>query len=101
MLLQLLASENELIVGNAAFCLSQCLDVPGAATSLLNSNIVLVLLKLAGGDARKTAVQENATVALGKLCTAEPRYFGLLVTPGALPACAAWYQTESLWHQSS
>ncbi|XP_006265312.1 tetratricopeptide repeat protein 12 isoform X1 [Alligator mississippiensis] len=73
-LLQLLASENELIVGNAAFCLSQCLDVPGAATSLLNSNIVLVLLKLAGGDARKTAVQENATVALGKLCTAEPRH---------------------------
>ncbi|XP_019478410.1 tetratricopeptide repeat protein 12 isoform X2 [Meleagris gallopavo] len=73
-LLKLLDSENEMIVGNAAFCLGQCLVVPGAATSLLNSNIVMALLKHAGGDAARTSVQENAAIALGKLCVAEPRH---------------------------
>ena len=73
-LLKLLDSENEMSVGNAAFCLGQCLVVPGAATSLLNSNIVMALLKHAGGDAARTSVQENAAIALGKLCVAEPRY---------------------------
>uniref|UniRef100_A0A669Q1X8 Uncharacterized protein n=1 Tax=Phasianus colchicus TaxID=9054 RepID=A0A669Q1X8_PHACC len=73
-LLKLLDSENEMIVGNAAFCLGQCLVVPGAAASLLNSNIVMALLKHAGGDAARTSVQENAAIALGKLCVAEPRH---------------------------
>ncbi|NXX79653.1 TTC12 protein, partial [Urocolius indicus] len=73
-LLKLLDSENAMIVGNAAFCLGQCLVVPGAATSLLNSNVVMMLLKHAGGDATRTSVQENAAIALGKLCVAEPRH---------------------------
>ncbi|XP_074891222.1 tetratricopeptide repeat protein 12 isoform X2 [Buteo buteo] len=73
-LLKLLDSENEIIVGNAAFCLGQCLAVPGAATSLLNSNVVMILLKHAGGDATRTSVQENAAIALGKLCVAESRH---------------------------
>ncbi|NXE10516.1 TTC12 protein, partial [Lophotis ruficrista] len=73
-LLKLLDSENEMIVGNAAFCLGHCLAVPGAATSLLNSNVVMILLKHAGGDATRTSVQENAAIALGKLCVAEPRH---------------------------
>ncbi|NWR90007.1 TTC12 protein, partial [Furnarius figulus] len=73
-LLRLLQSEEELVVGNAAFCLSQCLGVPGAGTSLLDSNVVLLLLRLAGGDAARTSVQENAAIALGKLCVAEPRH---------------------------
>uniref|UniRef100_A0A8C8B6W8 Tetratricopeptide repeat protein 12 n=1 Tax=Otus sunia TaxID=257818 RepID=A0A8C8B6W8_9STRI len=73
-LLKLLDSENEMIVGNAAFCLGQCLVVPGAATSLLNSNVVMILLKHAGGDATRTLVQENAAISLGKLCVAEPRH---------------------------
>lgn len=73
-LLKLLDSENEMIVGNAAFCLGQCLGVPGAAASLLNSNVVMILLKHAGGDATRTSVQQNAAIALGKLCVAEPRY---------------------------
>ncbi|KAM6370541.1 tetratricopeptide repeat protein 12 isoform 2-T2 [Pluvialis apricaria] len=73
-LLKLLESENEMTVGNAAFCLGQCLVVPGAATSLLNSNVVMILLKHAGGDATRTSVQENAAIALGKLCVAEPRH---------------------------
>ncbi|XP_074018579.1 tetratricopeptide repeat protein 12 [Numenius arquata] len=73
-LLKLLESESEMIVGNAAFCLGQCLEVPGAATSLLNSNVVMILLKHAGGDATRTSVQENAAIALGKLCVAERRH---------------------------
>ncbi|NXU55649.1 TTC12 protein, partial [Turnix velox] len=73
-LLKLLESENEMIVGNAAFCLGHCLEVPGAAASLLNSNVVMTLLKHAGGDATRTSVQENAAIALGKLCVAEPRH---------------------------
>ncbi|NWW20718.1 TTC12 protein, partial [Falcunculus frontatus] len=73
-LLKLLESENELIVGNAAFCLSQCLLIPGAAASLLDSNVVLLLLRQAGGDAQKTSVQQNSAIALGRLCKAEPRH---------------------------
>ncbi|XP_017665315.1 PREDICTED: tetratricopeptide repeat protein 12 isoform X1 [Lepidothrix coronata] len=73
-LLRLLRSQEEMVVGNAAFCLSQCLGVPGAGTALLGSNVVLLLLSLAGGDAAGPAVQENAAVALGKLCAAEPRH---------------------------
>ncbi|KAJ7427430.1 tetratricopeptide repeat domain 12 [Willisornis vidua] len=73
-LLRLLQSEEEMVVGNAAFCLSQCLGVPGAGTALLGSNVVQLLLSLAGGDATRPGVQENAAIALGKLCAAEPRH---------------------------
>ncbi|XP_009074349.1 PREDICTED: tetratricopeptide repeat protein 12, partial [Acanthisitta chloris] len=73
-LLKLLESEDEMTVGNAALCLSQCLAIPGAATALLKSNVVLLLLRLAGGDAAGAPVQENAAVALGKLCVSEPRH---------------------------
>lgn len=72
--MQLLDSEDEILVGNAALCLGNCMEVPRAASSMLSTDIVPVLLKLAGSDARQTAVQLNAGIALGKLCTAEPRY---------------------------
>lgn len=74
---ELLSSEDEILVGNAALCLGNCMEVPQAASSLLKTDIVQVLLKLAGGDAQKTAVQLNAGITLGKLCTAEPRYDGV------------------------
>ncbi|XP_020767586.2 tetratricopeptide repeat protein 12 isoform X2 [Odocoileus virginianus] len=77
-LMQLLDSEDEILVGNAALCLGNCMEVPRAASSLLSTDIVPVLLKLAGSDARQTAVQLNAGIALGKLCTAEPRFAALL-----------------------
>uniref|UniRef100_A0A8C2YR44 Tetratricopeptide repeat protein 12 n=1 Tax=Chinchilla lanigera TaxID=34839 RepID=A0A8C2YR44_CHILA len=73
-LLKLLSSEDEILMGNAALCLGNCMEVPSVASSLLNTDVVQVLLKLAGGDSQKTAVQLNAGIALGKLCTAEPRY---------------------------
>ncbi|NWU77852.1 TTC12 protein, partial [Onychorhynchus coronatus] len=73
-LLRLLESQEEVVVGNTALCLSQCLGVPGAGTALLGSSVVLLLLGHAGGDAARTSVQENAAIALGKLCVAEPRH---------------------------
>nr|XP_008508175.1 PREDICTED: tetratricopeptide repeat protein 12 [Equus przewalskii] len=73
-LMKLLSSEDEILVGNAALCLGNCMEVPHVASSLLKTDIVQVLLKHAGGDAQKTAVQLNAGIALGKLCTAEPRF---------------------------
>ncbi|NWW76710.1 TTC12 protein, partial [Climacteris rufus] len=73
-LLKLLESGSELLVANAALCLSQCLLLPGAAASLLGSRVVLLLLRQAGGDAQRTSVQENSAIALGRLCVAEPRH---------------------------
>ncbi|XP_044113792.1 tetratricopeptide repeat protein 12 isoform X1 [Neovison vison] len=73
-LLTLLRSEDEVVVGNAALCLGNCMEAPGAATSLWKTDVVQLLLRHAGGDAQKTAVQLNAGIALGKLCTAEPRF---------------------------
>lgn len=77
-LISLLDSEDEIVVGNAALCLGNCMEVPSAASSLLKTDIVQVLLKLAGSDSQRTAVQLNAGIALGKLCTAEPRFVGQL-----------------------
>ncbi|NXR53593.1 TTC12 protein, partial [Hippolais icterina] len=73
-LLKLLESGDELVVGNAAFCLSQCLLLPGAASALLGSSVVQLLLRQAGGDAQRTSVQQNSAIALGRLCVAEPRH---------------------------
>uniref|UniRef100_A0A803W1I4 Tetratricopeptide repeat domain 12 n=1 Tax=Ficedula albicollis TaxID=59894 RepID=A0A803W1I4_FICAL len=73
-LLKLLEAGDELLVGNAAFCLSQCLLLPGAASALLGSSVVQLLLRQAGGDAHRTSVQQNSAIALGRLCVAEPRH---------------------------
>lgn len=72
-MITLLASEDGILVGNAALCLGNCMEVPTAASSLLKTDIVKVLLTLAGRDSQETGIQLNAGIALGKLCTAEPR----------------------------
>ncbi|XP_017738643.1 PREDICTED: tetratricopeptide repeat protein 12 isoform X4 [Rhinopithecus bieti] len=71
-MMKLLSSEDEVLVGNAALCLGNCMEVPNVASSLLKTDLLQVLLRLAGSDTQKTAVQVNAGIALGKLCTAEP-----------------------------
>uniref|UniRef100_A0A6J0TKF5 Tetratricopeptide repeat protein 12 isoform X1 n=2 Tax=Pogona vitticeps TaxID=103695 RepID=A0A6J0TKF5_9SAUR len=74
-LLKLLRSPKEAVAGNAAFCLGKCLEVPGTATDLLDTDIVRILLKVTGGEAHQApSVQENAAIALGKLCTADARH---------------------------
>ncbi|XP_033060420.1 tetratricopeptide repeat protein 12 isoform X4 [Trachypithecus francoisi] len=71
-MMKLLSSEDEVLVGNAALCLGNCMEVPNVASSLLKTDLLQVLLRLTGSDTQKTAVQVNAGIALGKLCTAEP-----------------------------
>ncbi|XP_030634493.1 tetratricopeptide repeat protein 12 [Chanos chanos] len=71
---KLLGSNDELVVGNAALCLGHCLAVQGAAASLLGTDIVMPLLRHAAGDTKRSAVQQNAAIALGKLCKTEPRH---------------------------
>lgn len=77
--MMLLGSEDEILVGNAALCLGNCMEVPQVASSLLKTDILQVLLKLAARDVGEKAVPLNAGIALGKLCTAEPRCVGPLV----------------------
>ncbi|XP_070685928.1 tetratricopeptide repeat protein 12 [Pempheris klunzingeri] len=75
----LLASScDEMVSGNAALCLAHCLELEGIASNLLGTDIVLLLLRHAAGDAKRTAVQQNAAIALGKLCRSEPRHMNTL-----------------------
>ncbi|XP_006795503.1 tetratricopeptide repeat protein 12 [Neolamprologus brichardi] len=72
------SSCDEMVSGNAALCLAHCLDLEGVASELLDTDIVLLLLQHAAGDAKRTAVQQNAAIALGKLCRCEPRHMSKL-----------------------
>ncbi|XP_048837987.1 tetratricopeptide repeat protein 12 isoform X2 [Brienomyrus brachyistius] len=71
---KLLCNSDEVVAGNAALCLGHCVEERGAASALLDSNVLPQLLRLAGGDAGGEGVQRNAAVALGKLCISEPRH---------------------------
>lgn len=66
-------SCDEVISGNAALCLACCFQLEGVATRLFGTDIVLLLLRLAAGEAKKTTVKRNAAIALGRLCQSEPR----------------------------
>ncbi|XP_035011297.1 tetratricopeptide repeat protein 12 isoform X2 [Hippoglossus stenolepis] len=68
------SSCDELVLGNAALCLADCLQLEGIASNLLGTDIVLLLLRHAAGDAKKTAVQLNAAIALATLCRSAPRH---------------------------
>lgn len=81
---KLLGGIDEVVVGNAALCMGHCLGVDGAASNLLGTDCVSLLLRHAAGDAKRAAVQQNAAIALGKLCKAEPRYNEDLPSSGAL-----------------
>ncbi|XP_062872786.1 tetratricopeptide repeat protein 12 isoform X2 [Trichomycterus rosablanca] len=71
---KLLASTDELVVGNAALCLGHCLEVQGAAAGLLGTDCLPNLLRHAADGSARTDVQKNAAIALGKLCKADPRH---------------------------
>ncbi|XP_051534806.1 tetratricopeptide repeat protein 12 isoform X1 [Myxocyprinus asiaticus] len=71
---KLLGSTDEVVVGNAALCMGHCLGVDGAATSLLDTDCVLLLLRHAASNTKRAAVQQNAAITLGKLCKKEPRH---------------------------
>ncbi|XP_072557327.1 tetratricopeptide repeat protein 12 isoform X5 [Paramormyrops kingsleyae] len=71
---KLLSNSDEVVAGNAALCLGHCVGERGVARALLDSDVLPLLLRLAGGDAGGEGVQRNAAVALGKLCVSEPRH---------------------------
>ncbi|XP_067306918.1 tetratricopeptide repeat protein 12 isoform X2 [Pseudorasbora parva] len=71
---KLLGGIDELVVGNAALCMAHCLEVNGAASGLLGTDCVPLLLRHAAGDAKRAAVRQNAATTLGKLCKKEPRH---------------------------
>ncbi|KAI7800503.1 tetratricopeptide repeat protein 12 isoform X2 [Triplophysa rosa] len=75
---KLLGSIDEVVVGNAALCIGHCLGADEAASNLLGTDCVSLLLRHAAGDAKRTAVQQNAAITLGKLCKAEPRHMAKL-----------------------
>lgn len=64
---------DEMVSGNAALCFAHCLETEGLASNLLGTDVVQLLLRHAAADAKRTAVQKNAAIALGKLCRSEPR----------------------------
>ncbi|KAM8903859.1 tetratricopeptide repeat protein 12 [Spinachia spinachia] len=70
----LASSYDEIVTGNAALCLAHCLGLEGTGSTLLGTDIVLLLLRHAAGDTKRTAVRQNAAIALGKLCQSEPRH---------------------------
>ncbi|XP_028430378.1 tetratricopeptide repeat protein 12 isoform X2 [Perca flavescens] len=72
------SSCDEMVSGNAALCLAHCFELEGVASTLLGTDIVLLLLRHAAGDAKRTAVRQNAAIALGKLCRSEPRHVNKL-----------------------
>ncbi|KAK9520849.1 hypothetical protein VZT92_020709 [Zoarces viviparus] len=75
----LLASScDEMVSGNAALCLAHCLELEGIGSTLLGTDIVLLLLRHAAGDTKRTDVRQNAAIALGKLCRSEPRHMNKL-----------------------
>uniref|UniRef100_A0A3Q3WLM9 Uncharacterized protein n=1 Tax=Mola mola TaxID=94237 RepID=A0A3Q3WLM9_MOLML len=59
---------DEMVSGNAALCFAHCLETEGLASNLLGTDVVQLLLRHAAADAKRTAVQKNAAIALGKLC---------------------------------
>ncbi|XP_065137290.1 tetratricopeptide repeat protein 12 [Paramisgurnus dabryanus] len=71
---KLLGGIDEVVAGNAALCIGHCLEVDGAASGLLGTDCVSLLLRHAAGDAKRVPVKQNAAITLGKLCKAEPRH---------------------------
>lgn len=65
-LLDGLKSEDEIVVGNSALCLSHCTQVPKVCASLTKTDIMKDLLVLAR-DGKRPAVQQNCAILIAKL----------------------------------
>ncbi|XP_058050841.1 tetratricopeptide repeat protein 12 isoform X2 [Ahaetulla prasina] len=89
LLLKLLSCPNEVVAGNAAFCLEKCLEVPGTATMLLDTDVVRILLRATTRGAQRPLAQKNAAIALGKLCTADARHTSRLRELNGMAALSA------------
>ncbi|XP_041373600.1 tetratricopeptide repeat protein 12-like [Gigantopelta aegis] len=76
-LMGLLKSDDEVVVGNAALCLSHCCQVQKAATDLVQTAIIKDLLILTR-DGRRAAVQQNCAILIAKLAQADNRHLDRL-----------------------
>ncbi|XP_064650967.1 tetratricopeptide repeat protein 12-like [Lineus longissimus] len=68
LILRLMKHRDETVVGNAALCLTNCLDVKGVCKRLTETDIIKDLLVLAR-DAKNPTCQQNCAILLGKLAT--------------------------------
>ncbi|XP_071094607.1 tetratricopeptide repeat protein 12-like [Haliotis cracherodii] len=73
LLKDLLNDEDEVVVGNAALCLSHCVLVPKAAKVLTKTDIIKELLVLAR-DGKQSAVQQNCAILIAKLTQGDPKH---------------------------
>ena len=67
-----LKSEDEVIVGNAALCLSHCTQIPQVCSVLVMTDIIKELLVLAR-DGRRPAVQQNCAILIAKLAQGDSK----------------------------
>ncbi|XP_059139456.1 tetratricopeptide repeat protein 12-like [Physella acuta] len=73
LLLTLLSGEDEVVIGNAALCLSHLCQVPKVCSKLTKTNIIQKLLVLAR-DGRRPGVQANCAILVGKLVAGDSRH---------------------------
>lgn len=71
-LAKLLSHKEESILGNAALCLSHCVQVDGVAEMLSKTDIIKELLLLAR-DSKKPTVQQNCAILIAKLAHGHPK----------------------------
>lgn len=65
--------EDELVVGNAALCLSHCTQVAKVCAVLAKTDIIKDLLVLAR-DGKRPAVQQNCAILIAKLAQGDPKH---------------------------
>lgn len=71
----LLHSEDEIIIGNTALCISHCADLKEVTNHLAKVNgVVEILLKHATNDKLSNDVKQNAAICLAKLATSDERH---------------------------
>lgn len=72
-LIKHLKSADEVVVGNAALCLSHCTQVPKMCTALTKTDIIKDLLVLAR-DGKRPGVQQNCAILIAKLAQGDSKY---------------------------
>lgn len=70
--MRLLKSQDEVIIGNAALCLSHCTQVPKVCQALVKTEIIKELLVLAR-DGKRPTVQQNCAILIAKLAQGDSR----------------------------
>jgi len=73
----LLTDSDDVVVGNAALCLSHCVEVRRACKALTKTNIIMDLLMLAR-DQAKPSVQHNCAILIAKLAQGDERHLNKL-----------------------